>query len=527
MLPEGAAEGRCAFERQPLCKLCPPNQGANPCKPHEVCVQVEGEEQQCQPVCPEGSPECPKDNECVDDVQCDDGNACTKDSCENKVCHNVAIDCEDGARCTRDVCVGGTCTHVFEHSREGKVPGERDVCKPAGPCVVADDCKAPSDCHEAKCVKRGDQDDQGRCVFSLKADRELPCDDDVVVPCPSGKDEECRVRAEVCYTGKCDANTKQCVFERNEDAKETCKPEEPAKCVLDHCDDGNACTRDVCDLATNTCKNVRIRGCNGCVEDGDCQDDGLACTQAQCVNGKCAHVCANGVEAGACERVKCVAGADEEAASVCATEPLEGCVKCENAADCDDNKACTTDVCSPKGECVYRNECACPDGNTACPCNQVICDDKDACTRDECTPEGCKHTNVCGETKCPDGTVCKGESACAPAVCAKRTDGEGYECKPKPGGACDDGDECTKDVCLPNSLAQEGKVQCKHIRLTTTECTECDFHKPCLSPKARTRATTTCACSPAASACRSRSASRTRSATMVWRAPRTGATSAT
>ena len=36
--------------------------------------------------------------------QCDDGNACTKDSCENKVCHNVAIDCEDGARCTRDVC---------------------------------------------------------------------------------------------------------------------------------------------------------------------------------------------------------------------------------------------------------------------------------------------------------------------------------------------------------------------------------------------------------------------------------------
>ena len=58
---------------------------------------------------------------------------------------------------------------------------------------------------------------------------------------------------------------------------------------------------------------------------------------------------------------------------------------CTQASDCNDNNACTIDVCDPTVGCV----------NT-----QLICDDSNACTRDTCDPaQGCVYTPI----SCNDG----------------------------------------------------------------------------------------------------------------------------
>ena len=62
----------------------------------------------------------------------------------------------------------------------------------------------------------------------------------------------------------------------------------PACCAVDgDCDDGNACTFDVC-LPDETCKHVTVAGTGCCTKDADCPDlDGDPCTSATCEGGQC------------------------------------------------------------------------------------------------------------------------------------------------------------------------------------------------------------------------------------------------
>jgi Dictyostelium (slime mold) repeat len=68
--------------------------------------------------------ECDDGNACTEDfcipeigcvseeINCDDGNACTEDFCfADQGCVHEEIDCDDGNACTRDFCIDGMCMH--------------------------------------------------------------------------------------------------------------------------------------------------------------------------------------------------------------------------------------------------------------------------------------------------------------------------------------------------------------------------------------------------------------------------------
>ena len=90
---------------------------------------------------------------------------------------------------------------------------------------------------------------------------------------------------------------------------------------------------------------------------------------------------------------------------------------------CDDGSPCTIDSCSPTQGCVYQN----------------ACNDGDPCTVDTCDPvAGCQNTPAPDGTPCPDADLCNGTETCQASVCT-------------PGAplVCNDGDDCSDDVCDP------------------------------------------------------------------------------
>src|SRR5262249_47039623 len=62
-------------------------------------------------------------------TSCDDGNACTTDSCDAATgCAHVAISCDDGNACTNDACDAATgCVHTAVAC---------DVCAPSVGCLA-------------------------------------------------------------------------------------------------------------------------------------------------------------------------------------------------------------------------------------------------------------------------------------------------------------------------------------------------------------------------------------------------------
>ena len=100
-------------------------------------------------------------------------------------------------------------------------------------------------------------------------------------------------------------------------------------------------------------------------------------------------------------------------------DPVSGCVHI--AVSCDDGNACTTDSCDPT--------------TGACTHTAVTCDDANACTVDACIAATgtCSHTPV----NCDDGQICTTDS-CLPAT---------GTCVHTP-VSCDDGNACTADSCV-------------------------------------------------------------------------------
>jgi len=73
------------------------------------------------------------------------------------------------------------------------------------------------------------------------------------------------------------------------------------------------------------------------------------------------------------------------------------------------------------------------------PCaDDAGCDDGNPCTVDACRGGFCDDEPVADGTACGDGDACNGIETCA-----------GGECTRAPAPDCDDGDPCTRDVCVP------------------------------------------------------------------------------
>lgn len=94
------------------------------------------------------------DTDCDNDVECDDGNGCTDDTCVSGACSHVDNDtntCTDGNDCTDDTCSSGVCVGVDNDTNTCTDGNEctDDSCS-AGVCVSVNDdtntCTDSNDC---------------------------------------------------------------------------------------------------------------------------------------------------------------------------------------------------------------------------------------------------------------------------------------------------------------------------------------------------------------------------------------------
>src|SRR5512140_574403 len=107
-------------------------------------------------------------------------------------------------------------------------------------------------------------------------------------------------------------------------------------------------------------------------------------------------------------------------------------------------------------DCSGCNVCQClgPPNSCACVPSDHACDDGDACTADSCVPVlGCQHV---GTTACCSADAdCEDGDLCTTSTCINIVGGAGV-CSPKTTKSCDDGSAYTADSCDP------GTGECRH-----------------------------------------------------------------
>ncbi|HZF52777.1 MAG TPA: hypothetical protein VE093_29175 [Polyangiaceae bacterium] len=272
---------------------------------------------------------------------------------------------------------------------------------------------------------------------------------------------------------------------------ETCDAGTCAMGAPPSCDDGVACSVDVCDSITDACANAPnnaacdnglfcdgIEACDlvlgGCAPSaGSPCDDGVGCTADAC--DEAADSCSHAPDNAACDnQVKC------DGTEVC--NALFGCLS-SNPLSCDDGVACTSDFCDLAADaCAHVNDdTACQNGmfcdgvekcdpangapQTGCvPGQAVNCGDNIACTQDACNEatDACDHTP--NNAACGDGVHCDGAEVCV----------VGVGCQDGPPVVCDDNRSCTQDMCseavqgcvfAPNDAACNNNLDCDGVEV--------------------------------------------------------------
>jgi hypothetical protein len=312
------------------------------------------------------------------DRDCDDGDACTADSCAaTDGCRHAPLSggsCEDGDACTTgDSCDQGSCVAGAPTDCDDLDPCTADACDPATgcthvrrtgdplcTCTTAADCDDGEDCTTAVC------EPSGTCRFTAAAD-DAACDDGDA--CTEG---------DVCTDGVCGGAPRTCddgtlCTADSCDPLEGCQFEPIAGCRCGGDDDcaGGPCTRGVCDPATLRCDDEPL-------DPGVVCDDGNPCTEGTLCDGV----------------GRCVGG---------------------QPPDCDDAVPCTIDFCDPSRGCRHDAAgCACEPGGPA-----GACDDRNECTTDACLAYACVHTALEDGTPCADdGDACTAEHTCRQGACA-------------------------------------------------------------------------------------------------------------
>lgn len=453
-----------------------PVQNGRPCDDKDMCTLAS--------VCSDG--ECKG----VGSLNCDDGNPCTKDTCNPDVgCVHTAQsgDCDDNNVCTKyDQCVNGICLGTPVICEDGNVCTD-DVCHPVVGCIHLPNS---AQCDDGSACTEGDRCQGGWCTGSLPAncDDGNVCTDDLcdteagcyhVPNMASCDDGNACTEGDTCKGGICTPGMPKECDDQNMCTEDTCDPEKGCihtprsgpcddgdpcttgdvcvngKCVggsPTDCSDGNVCTKDLCEP---------FKGCKYEPIEGPCDDRDPCTSGDRCVQGLCIATgkvdCSDGND--------CTLDSCDAVTGVCIHVPVEG--KCEDGnkctvndtcsngtcvpgpqADCDDKNICTTDSCDPMKGCVHvANSLACDDKD-ACTtfdmCNNGVCvggpplncDDGNPCTKDFCLKDiGCVHEPAEGE--CDDGNPCTTKDRCVDGVCR----GQQVD--------CNDGNPCTTDVCVP------------------------------------------------------------------------------
>ncbi len=333
--------------------------------------------------------------QCTVNAQCDDGDPCTLDSCNQATsfCQFLgdatlagiacgdgsSTDCDnpdtcdamgicqlnneangfactdDGIDCTNDVCGSAVCTHP------NKVVGSSCGDPTAIECNAADSC-----------------DGIGNCLANLTTDG-TACSSD---------GNNCT--DDVCQFGLCLNNNKpngtNCVDSLFCTDFTTCDAGVCQGGQVTDCGDGVACTIDTCDENTNSCVNTPDDG--SCSNGAFCDGDEVCNVTNGCQAGP-ARNCDDGVP---CTADSCNAGLNQ----------------CDNIADdmlCDNGLFCDgVETCDVNNGCQSGSAVNCTDDGVACTVNDFCDEMLDACS------------GIANDTLCAMDEICDLTLGCVPAV---------------------------------------------------------------------------------------------------------------
>ncbi len=351
---------------------------------------------------------------CSEDVECDDENPCTSDSCISGQCEHANL--SDGVSCVADAfsctinetCQSGVCVvGVLDHAQcDDTNPCTQDICNPDTGCTysnVSDGmvCAAENDCREESICQ------SGSCIGTNKTDG-TSCSD--AFDCTSG---------ETCQSGVCVAGN------LNDLA----------------CDDGNACTDDLC-LADTGCSNTPSTNGTIC-------DDGNICTQNDsCFGGSCSG-----------------------------GTPVADGSPCPDSNECTSSEQCWSGVCT----IGILDHDSCNDSN---PCTEDVCD----------ASLGCTNANKADGIVCSDGNQCTENSSCQSGQCIGANKPDGTSCtfdaidctinETCQGGVCTIGefdhsacsDAFADDCLIPQCVQEQG---CLSDAANAPDGTPCEDNDPC------------------------------------------------
>lgn len=336
------------------------------------------------------------------------------DATETNDAVEIQAGCTDHEECVSEVeCVVGAC-----EEGECSFTADDSLCQEfAGICVSAT-CDPEEGCATEPLT--GEECDAGsNCVVEAQCDESGECKILEMVLCEKQ-----------CYSGECDEDSGECVYE-----------------IVDGgpCSDDTECTgEDTC--SGGECIGTPIPGKCPCGGDDDCASFPVAdlCTgESVCLDGMCTIKPGSQVECepfppGSCIEHVCLPETGE-----CTEVPLPA------GAACDDMNPCTAgDKCSSAGGCAGTAPVT-PEGET------LTCDiDGTACTLDYCMDGECKP----GPQK-----SCPFTDECSEWVC-EYASGECVQ-QPFSGTPCDDGIACTVDDKCVQGLCTQGMNIC-------VDCTE-------------------------------------------------------
>ena len=373
---------------------------------------------------------------------CDDSNVCTADSCDKTAgCKNTAV--ADGTACPTGKCAAGVCKPVTTDCNDNNVC-TTDTKNADGSCTNAPVANG-SPCGDGNACNGTESCQAGVCAPGTApvCNDNNPCTTDscnmttgcVTAPASgSCSDGNACNGAETCGGGTCNPGTPPVV------------------------DDGNACTTDACDAAGGVTHlpvpNDTPCGTGSTCQAGVCTPVGSPCTGKNCNDNNACTADSCDATTGNCVNTAVPAGTECKDADLCnGTETCQG-TTCSPGTPLtvDDGNPCTADTCSATGGVAHTNlpddtvcgtDQSCKSGvcTTNTPaCAGKDCNDNNPCTADSCTPAtgACVNTAVPAGTECKDANVCNGTETC-----------QGTTCSPGTTLPVDDSNPCTADACDP------------------------------------------------------------------------------
>ncbi|MDP6944991.1 MAG: hypothetical protein QF464_12635, partial [Myxococcota bacterium] len=278
-----------------------------------------------------------------DALPCEDDDPCTTHTlCTEGVCLGVPTNCDDGEPCTDDACEEGVgCVSAPNEAPcdDGNACTEGDACA-EGSCVgqptQACGCQADVDC--------APWDDADLCNGHLAcADGTCAIDPSSVVVCDPTGDTDCSV-------SQCDPTTGVCAPVDAEDDT-PCNDGNP-------CTEGDTCAVGACVPGPSICQCEADADCAP-FEDGDLCNGTPVCVANECVTDPATIISCDGLppsckvfhcvaDSGLCELIDAAEGSACDDGQLCtAPDACYGGACLGAMMNCDDGNPCTIDGCHP------------------------------------------------------------------------------------------------------------------------------------------------------------------------------------